>query len=220
MELKYLRFKAFTNLMRPFSVRSRRKRMENYVKRMGLREGMSVLDLGGQPMIWESVRAPLTITILNLPGVAENKAVSRHEIDFVEGDACKVTGLDESRFDTVFSNSVIEHVGPPEKQAEFAGEVRRLGKSYWVQTPSKWFPVEAHCGMPFWWFYPSRLRRHFLDRWRAKLPGWAGMVEGTRFLTRGEMERLFPEATIWVETFLGVPKSYVAYYPGQRGSGE
>src|SRR5262245_13224180 len=43
----------------------------------------------------------------------------------------------------VFSNSVIEHVGPPPKQAEFAHEVLRLGRSYWVQTPSKWFPIEA-----------------------------------------------------------------------------
>ncbi len=185
--------------------------MRQCIELMGISEGMSVLDLGGQPMIWDSVRSPLRITILNLPGVAETKAATHHTISYVEGDACNALGFTEQQFDTVFSNSVIEHVGPAEKQAEFAREVRRLGKSYWVQTPSRWFPIEAHCGMPFWWFYPTRLRQYFLEGWRKKLPAWTVMVEGTRVLTRTDLERLFPEATILVETVFGLPKSYIAY---------
>lgn len=215
MNLKYLRFKAFASLMRPFSGRSRRKRMRNYVALMGIREGMSVLDLGGQPMIWNSVLSPLDITILNLPGIAERKVGSHHRIRYVEGDACRVVGFEEGQFDTVFSNSVIEHVGSADKQAEFAREARRLGKSYWVQTPSKWFPVEAHCGMPFWWFYPLKLRKHFIERWRKKLPAWTSMVEETRVITKAELEQLFPEAKIQVERLWGVPKSYIAYFTGQ-----
>jgi len=214
MNLKYLRFRAFTNLMRPFSARSRRKRMRDYVELMGVAEGMSVLDLGGQPMIWDIVRSPLDITILNLPGVAERKATSHHTIRYVEGDACRVVNFAAGQFDTVFSNSVIEHVGPANKQADFAREVRRLGKSYWVQTPSKWFPIEAHCGMPFWWFYPPKLRQYCIERWRRKLPAWTKMVEETTVLTKADLKRLFPEATIRVERFFGMPKSYIAYFPG------
>lgn len=36
-------------------------------------------------------------------------------------------------------------------------------------------------------------------------------VESVRLLSRGEMKYLFPDATIWTERFLGLPKSFVAY---------
>jgi hypothetical protein len=117
----------------------------------------------------------------------------------------------------VFSNSVIEHVGPEIRQQSFAREVRRLGRAYWVQTPSKWFPVEAHCGMPLWWFYPEFVRRAIIRRWQEKLPGWTKMIAGTRVLSLRQMRRLFPEATIHVEYSFGLPKSYVAYSSGNGG---
>lgn len=215
MDLKYLGFQVFTRFLRPFSARTRRKRMQEFVDLMGLRQGMSVLDLGGQPMIWDSVAPRLDITILNLPGVADRHTISHHAIRYVEGDACDVTGFVERQFDIVFSNSVIEHVGPSEKQRAFAREVRRLGKSYWVQTPSIWFPIEAHCGMPFWWFYPSRVRRFCIERWRQKLPGWTRMVEETRVLKKDDFEQLFPDAAICTETFFLIPKSYIAYCRAQ-----
>lgn len=215
MKLKYLRVGIFYDLMRPFSARSRKRRMQSFLDLMGIRSGMSVLDLGGLPAIWEDVQFPLAITVLNLPGVAQRAGRSHHDFRYVEGDACRVDGFEDGHFDAVFSNSVIEHVGPADKQADFAREVRRLGRSYWVQTPSKWFPIEAHCGMPLWWFYPAGLRRYFIESWRRKLPAWTAMVEDTRVLSRGDLQRLFPEATILVERACGFPKSYVAYSRGQ-----
>jgi hypothetical protein len=212
MSLRYLRFLLFQRLLGPFSRRARAKRMRTYARLMRVRDGMSVLDLGGQPAIWQGVGERLEITILNLPGVAECNRDQR--IRYVEGDACRVGEFGAAAFDTVFSNSVIEHVGDVERRAEFAREVRRLGRSYWVQTPAKWFPIEAHCGMPFWWFYPARLRHYFIARWRRKLPSWTKMVEGTNLIERAELQALFPDATIRVEKFCGIPKSYIAYYPG------
>jgi hypothetical protein len=179
---------------------------------MDVKDGMSILDLGGQPMIWDSVAQCLNLTILNLPGAAASNTVSHHRIRYVEGDACQVHGFEDRSFDSVFSNSVIEHVGAMDKQAAFAREVRRLGRSYYVQTPSKWFPIEAHCGMLFWWFYPSQLRHYFIERWRKELPAWTQMVEETTVLTKADLQRLFPEATILVERTLCIPKSYIAYY--------
>jgi len=41
------------------------------------------------------------------------------------------------------------------------------------------------------------------------------MVEGTRVLTKVDLQQLFPEADILVEWFLGIPKSYIAYFPGR-----
>ncbi len=212
MELKYLRVKLFQHFKKPFGARARRNRMRSYVALMKVRDGTRVLDLGGHPAIWDSVPIRLNLTILNLPGSVERSDDTRHDIQYVEGDACEVGSSVTTSFDSVFSNSVIEHVGPEKKRADFAREVRRLGKSYWVQTPSKWFPVEAHCGMPFWWFYPESLRRYFIRRWREKLPAWTQMVEETTVVTEAELRRLFPEASILVERSFGFPKSYVAYY--------
>ena len=156
---------------------------------------------------------PLHITILNLPGETgqSQRKPDHHKTQFVEGDACAVSQFGDKEFDLVFSNSVIEHVGPEYRQDAFAAEVRRLGKAYWVQTPSKWFPIEAHCGMPLWWLYPQRLRLAFLRRWRRKLPGWTRMVSETRVLERRRLRHLFPGCRIHVERLLGWSKSYAAF---------
>jgi 2-polyprenyl-3-methyl-5-hydroxy-6-metoxy-1,4-benzoquinol methylase len=185
--------------------------MERFCSIMKLDRRVTVLDLGGQPMIWEPVNPTLDITILNLPGIAQVAPRSHHDITYVEGDACNVIAYGDRSFDIVFSNSVIEHVGNERFRADFAREVQRLGKSYWVQTPCKYFPIEPHNGMPFWWFYPASLRRFIVERWRRKLPAWTEMIDGTDIVSRSELQRLFPNATVIVERFMGWPKSYIAY---------
>src|SRR5208282_1607695 len=160
-----VRIKAFYWLLPRFSAFARRRRMGGLMRMLEIKPGTRVLDLGGSPSIWENVPVPLDITILNLPGGIPSDALdsfdagtSIHTFHFVEGDACNVHQFSDRSFDLAFSNSVIEHVGPQEKQEAFAREAVRLGKSYWVQTPSAWFPIEAHTGMPFYWFYPEQLR--------------------------------------------------------------
>ena len=170
-----------------------------------------MLDLGGTPRVWRFVREPLSITIVNLPGATGAEMPSHHELRFVEADACELSEFEDQSFDLVFSNSVIEHVGGEQRQAAFAREVRRLGTAYWVQTPSKWFPIEAHTGMPLWWFYPERARRYFITRWHRKLPEWAEAMAATRVLTRQRMLELFPRCALYVESIGGIPKSYTAY---------
>jgi SAM-dependent methyltransferase len=214
--IKYLRIRLFEFALRPVQAVMRRRRMSAFVSHMNVVENATVLDLGGQPMIWSSVTPKLNITILNLPGIAHQQYTSHHNITYVEGDACNVVGYESKSFDIVFSNSVIEHVGDGIKQAEFAREVVRLGRSYWVQTPSRHFPIEAHSGMPFWWLYPERLRQYFIARWRRKLPAWTEMVEGTRVLDLSRLRVLFPDATMKTERLLAIPKSYVAYSVNSR----
>ena len=209
--LKYLRLQLFKAFLGPFSRRMRSQRMAMCTRVMGLDRRRRMLDLGGQAGIWNHVEASQDITILNLSGVADSFLKTHHQVRSVVGDACNVTEFTDGEFEVLFSNSVIEHVGPESRMEDFAREVKRLGQSYWVQTPSKWFPIEAHCGMPFWWFYPESLRQYFLKRWSAKLPIWTEMVEGTRVLTKKQLKRLFPEAQIHTERILGIPKSYIAY---------
>jgi hypothetical protein len=181
---------------------------------MNIRPGMRIIDLGGAPMMWQFVDIPLNITLLNLlhtpEAVGDAKDMPQHTFSFEIGDACS-TELPSDSFDMVFSNSVIEHVGDQERRSAFASQVRRLAKKYWVQTPAKYFPIEAHTGMPFWWYYPESLRQSFISKWRVELPPWTEMIEGTTIVERPELESIFPDATISVERALGIVKSYVAY---------
>ena len=209
-KLKYLRIRIFRLLLDPFSSIVRKRRMQLFVKLIAPTSGMSVLDLGGQPAIWDSVKPVLNITCLNLPGVANNGHNTHHNITYIEGDACSMPYFNRGDFDIVFSNSVLEHVGGADKQLEFANEVQRISDIYWIQTPCKYFPIEAHCGMPFWWFYPSCLRSYFIDRWSKKLPAWTEMVASTTVISKEELKHLLPKSKIITECFI-VPKSLIAY---------
>lgn len=216
-----IRLKAFYKFLPAVSRYFRRRRMASFLNIMDPKPGTSVLDLGGAPAIWETVAVPLEITLLNLPGTVDSgefkllhsATLKHHSFKVVEGDACNVTQFGSRSFDVIFSNSVIEHVGPPEKQAEFAREVQRLGKAYWVQTPSKWFPIEPHSGLPFYWFYPEWMRNAIMKSWRQRLPSWwADYISTTRVLSRRRMTELFPGATTRAEYFFGLPKSYISYF--------
>jgi ubiquinone/menaquinone biosynthesis C-methylase UbiE len=217
MQIKYLRVTVFYLLLGPFQRWARKRRMERFLQIHQIGPGERVLDLGGTPTIWNNVPVALNITILNLPPIVCAQQRSHHFFEYVEGDACDVRDFENRSFAFVFSNSVIEHVGDFEKRAAFAREVRRLGRSYWVQTPCRWFPIEPHCGMPFWWFYPQWLRRLFIERWREKLPAWTEMVDGTTVVSKKELQSLFPEATVLVERVLGMPKSLVASFIVGKG---
>lgn len=220
MPLAYLRHKLYFRMVKRVSAWTRQQRMQQMAHRMQLTQGVSVLDLGGLPSIWRDAPGPMQITLFNLPGTDMPPEAGDHHFTYVEGDACNVEGVRDKSYDLVFSNSVIEHVGAEERQNAFAREVRRLGKSYWVQTPAIWFPIEPHTGMPFWWFYPQSLRHRFVHRWHETLPEWADSVNDTRVLTRERLQALFPEAQIYVETVLGIPKSYTAWYQARADNGK
>jgi hypothetical protein len=172
---------------------------------------MRVIDLGGIPSFWNNCPVPLDLTILNLPSLKPKAPpVSHHSITLVDGDAC-ATPFEDGAFDLAFSNSVIEHVGDEQNRANMAHEARRLAPRYWVQTPSIWFPIEAHTMMPFWWFYPPVMKSFFITRWRRVRPERTQMLEETTVLTRKELTRLFPDGSLLTERRLGLPKSYIAY---------
>jgi len=186
--------------------------MEEFLQKMQVCGGERIIDLGGTPEFWNDCPLALDITIVNLPGFNPPIApATQHTIKLIEGDACHIDFADDMSFDIAFSNSVIEHVGNQVKQQAFADQVRRLAPRHWVQTPSIWFPVEAHTNMPLWWFYPQWFKNWLIRRWRIKLPAWTEMVEQTTVLLYTEMQAYFPKSKIWVERKFGFPKSYVSY---------
>src|SRR5436190_77472 len=120
--------------------RFRRQRMAWFAREFGITAETRILDVGGAPETWEMLAVRPRVTLLNTPRTKEEM---RRAAGWVAGDGRTLPFRDAS-FDIVFSNSVIEHVGGEKSQRQFASEVMRVGRGFWVQTPNRWFPVEQH----------------------------------------------------------------------------
>jgi hypothetical protein len=179
----------------------------------------TILDVGGSERFWEQAGAihggsGIEIVLLNLHLVE----VTRPNMRAVVGNATAMPEFDDQQFDVVFSNSVIEHVGGPVEQARMADEVRRVGLRYYVQTPSRRFPIEPHFVFPFFALLPVSVRaslvQHFSLGWYRKIPDRADaerLVESVQLLTARELQRIFPEARLVREKLAGVTKSVTVY---------
>jgi hypothetical protein len=130
--------------------------------------------------------------------------------------------ISDKKYDVVFSNSVIEHVGSWSDQTDFAREVRRVGKKLWVQTPARECPFEPHYLAPFMHWLPKQLQKKLI-RWCSvygllQHPSPAEveqMVDSIRLLTKMEMQTLFPDCEVLEEKLLFfIPKSYIAVREG------
>jgi hypothetical protein len=193
----------------------RRKRMATMLQLVGIPQGARIVDLGGTHEIWQGFEHGFHITLVNLPE-ASGPGVRHPAFSYVYQDACDLTDVfPDLSFDFAFSNSTIEHVGDEARQEQFAREVRRLANSYWVQTPSDKFPLEAHTYVPFYWKLPPSVRGWMMRRWKCRVPAWSEMVEGTRVLTRQRMQDLFPNGRCYVERLYGLEKSCAYYRPCQ-----
>ncbi len=197
-----------------FIKRWRTQRFHSFLHCVNPPKQAKILDLGGSSYIWKLIEHDFHITIVNLPGNAEQYETCSDRYTHVEGDATDLSQVfaDQS-FDVVFSNSVIEHVGDEAKQAAFASEVQRLGKAYWIQTPSDRFPIEVHTGVPFYWRLPQFIQTQLKTSWRKQNPNWTAMIEGTRVLSRRRMQELFADAAIFAEHKFLFEKSYAVYRP-------
>jgi hypothetical protein len=205
-------------MLTALSLRFRRRRMQRFLRELGVTGETRILDIGGTPDCWELITERPRITLLNTPRA---KGDLRGAASWVAGDGRSLPFRDCS-FDIVFSNSVIEHVGDAESQMRFAKEVARVGRCYWVQTPNLWFPVEQHLLTPIVHWLPRAWQRAIVPRFtvwsvvatvtpdqrRFYLEHYLGEV---RLLSAGELQRLFPGARIVRERFLGWTKSLIAF---------
>lgn len=125
---------------------------------------VAILDIGGTYNFWKNIddlhKAALSITLVNL----RKSNVPKNAVGF----HTKVADVRDEKFDfssaqVLFSNSVIEHLGSKIAMQKFAMAIRTSGKPYCIQTPSLWFPLEPHCRILFFQFFP-RWFRAFLIR--------------------------------------------------------
>ena len=195
-------------LFRLLNRRARARRMAYFEARLALQERTTVLDVGGALGTWTSVSVRPKLTILNI----QRTDASSEAIEVI-GDGRRLPFPDQS-FDVVFSNSVIEHVGGLEDQRQFAREIMRVGRSFYVQTPNRWFLVEPHLLTPLVHFFPKGMRRRLLRNFtvwglitRPSPEYVQGFVDSTRLMTARELLRMFPRAELHRERVAGLTKS-------------
>lgn len=196
--------------------RYRSRRMQMFL--MHFKPGLDtkILDVGGSSAIWLGTGLNRNVTLLNLTKPKQRDL----DLGFhcIQADALNMEAIRDQSFDIAFSNSVIEHVGGYAEQKRFAEEVRRVSKSYWVQTPNRTFPFEPHLMFPFAQFLPTFIKRRVAfhwpysnyRRWGIERKRVIQFLDQTRLMTEEELKSLFPKAAIYKERFLGMNKSLIA----------
>jgi hypothetical protein len=210
------------------SRRARARRGELFRRLLQPAKDDKILDLGGDDgsHIASILPGYHNIWVADIAAEPLEKAAQRgfHTVLLREGEPLP---FGDQEFDIVFCSSVIEHVTIPKSeiyscrsgkefrqrsfaaQQAFAREIRRIGKRYFVQTPYRYFIIESHTWMPaVILLLPRPLLVHFINFlnkfWiKTTEPDW-------NLLTVRDMRTLFPEAEIFIEWWMGLPKSLMA----------
>jgi SAM-dependent methyltransferase len=204
----------------PIMAYFRRKRLADLLEIYPDIENYSVLDVGGRPFIWDLLKtyynvSPKQLVLLNTPDETALPESDSYTVKIADG--CHLP-YDNDSFDLVFSNSVIEHVGCRKEMAQFSKECERVGKRIYIQTPNRWFPVDAHLGVAFIHWLPRplykrlcflSLRYPFTINNPAEKKNFDLEFETTRLLTQSQLKTLFPTRRIVPEKFLFLVKSFV-----------
>jgi hypothetical protein len=178
-------------------------------------ESMSVIDLGGRAEAW--LRAPVRPAQVHVVNLEVSPGETPSWIRADQANACNLpTHISSGRYDLVYSNSVIEHVGGHLQRMRFAEAVHKLADRHWVQTPYRYFPIEPHWLFPGFQFLPLAMRAEVASRWPLVHTKPGSRDEGlhavisVELLGRTEMAFYFPGSTLRPERMMGLTKSLIA----------
>lgn len=220
------------NSIEQFSAESRKERADVFRKNFLITENTKILDLGSENgsnikgVLDGALAKPENVYIADINKKLIEEGSRLYGYNPVLIDESGILPFDDGYFDIVYCSSVIEHVTLPKekvwdcvsgsdfrflslkRQNEFAQEIRRLGKGYFVQTPYKYFLIESHTWLPLIPFLPRYLVIHIIKLanmfWVKKTsPDWY-------LLNKKEFKQLFPEARIVQEKAFGLTKSIMA----------
>lgn len=203
---------------RSLAGRARERRWATLNERFPHLEAFRVLDLGGTLGSWEqSPVMPCELTILNLDSAGQGETrIGGSTVRHIAGDACNLpSAIEADRFDLVFSNSVIEHVGGHYRRHAFAETVRKAAPRCWVQTPYRYFPIEPHFVFPGAQFLPLSARSLLPQKWPlsfCRSTDRQGAVRATQeieLVSITDMRAYFPDADVLLERIIGIPKSII-----------
>ena len=216
--MKFLRKYTNVNDVNSLSNKFRRKRIEIFKKLLNkYKSPVKILDLGGTQEFWENmdlISEEFQITIVN----TELINTKYENLISIRKDARDLSEFRNKEFDIVFSNSLIEHVGNFTVQKTMAEEISRIGKSYFIQTPNYYFPLEPHFLFPYFQLLPKKLKIYLLCHFNL---GWfkksekseaKKIIDSIELLKYKELKELFPSALIIREKFSGITKSFICIY--------
>lgn len=223
------------SLARRFAKRARSKRAALFRSLFKLDRNTKLLDLGSEggahinAVLEGTPVEPANVYIADIDAEGVLRGSRKFGYTPVVIGEAQTLPFPERFFDIVFCSSVIEHVTVPKhqvwqlrsgrvfrhearkRQQAFANEIRRLGKSYFVQTPYKHFPIESHSLLPFLAWLP---RRVLIPTLRLVNPIWITQTAPDwHLLDRRQFAELFDAATIIEEKVLGLTKSLMAVSP-------
>ena len=134
------------------------------------------------------------------------------EVDVRVGDACNLPWEDK-HFDIVYSNAVIEHLENFERQKKMATEIMRVGKSWFVTTPNRWYPFEFHMRLPFVTWLPrngyirfgqvisyNHMKRKYMTGIRR---------DDLRLVTAKDLKHCFPTSRIIKQRVTFMPETLI-----------
>jgi len=130
-------------------------------------------------------------------------------VTFVRTEGVTLPFPDRS-FDIVFCSAVLEHVGDRNAQREFLREILRVGRSFFLTTPNRWFPIDFHTLLPFVHWLPEGARQSLLRR--MGMDFWAD-TDNLNLVSRRDLYALVPTgATVNVDSLklLGIPSNLIA----------
>jgi len=206
----------YKRLLRDYSRRSRLGKFELFQSVFEPRREDRILDVGADPQLFSRFTFedyypfPERITggSIDFEMVRQARACYP-QLHYAVFDGCTLPFPDKS-FDIVFSNAVIEHIVGAGRQARFARETMRVGKSWFVTTPNYWFPLEVHYLLPFFQFFP----RHAQQIYSRLSPNVAlkGNLIELALLSARDLRRLFPTSEIAKMRVTFWPETLVAYH--------
>ncbi|MFD0820691.1 class I SAM-dependent methyltransferase, partial [Micromonospora zhanjiangensis] len=165
---------------------------------------MSVVDLGGRLDDWR--RAPVRPRHVHVITLEPAPAEVPDWAEVEQADVCELPAhIAVRRYDLVFSDSVIEHLGGHERRLRFAENVHALARAHWIQTPYRYFPIEPHWAAPGLQFLPLPARIAVARHWppaalsQPDRADPAGAVRWTELLGLTQMRDYFPRSAIRVE---------------------
>ena len=223
---------AIIRVFRRSSARARERRAALFRGAFPLDGNTRILDLGSES--GTNIRLVLSGTLVTPQNTyiadIDQQLVARGAQQFgfqpvVVGENGRLP-FPDGYFDIVYCSSVIEHVTLPKNevwstksgkefrerslahQAAFAREIQRVGRQFFVQTPYRWFVIEAHSWLPFVGWLPRELvvpilkfSRKFWPKWTA--PDW-------HLLNKRQLAGMFEGAEIRDEKWCGLTKSIMA----------
>jgi ubiquinone/menaquinone biosynthesis C-methylase UbiE len=201
---------AILKLLAPIHHKFRSQKCDLFFDALKPRRGDSLLDVGGGTGILGEFgriyRYFTVVQVVNLdPQVIEEEGLEHVKCEVADG--CSLPFTDHS-FDWVFSNAVIEHVGGAYRQQRFAEEIRRVArKGYFVATPDRYFPIDPHTLLPFYQFFSTEWQRRVC----RFSPGYLRHYAPIDLLSVGDLQALFPEATVRKIGLRLFPNNLVVY---------